>query len=96
MEKEYAVYILTNYKNTVLYIGVTSNLLYRVFQHREKIQDGFTKRYNVDQLIYYEIYDDVSYAIGREKQLKKWSRLKKEKLITNFNADWRDLYDDLI
>jgi putative endonuclease len=89
------VYILTNKNNTVLYTGVTSNLKKRVWEHREKLVDGFTKQYNVTRLVYYEVFADIRDAIGREKQLKGGSRQKKIDLINSMNAEWRDLYDDL-
>ena len=95
MDKVYCVYILTNERNTVLYTGVTSDLLARVYQHREKLIDGFTKRYNVCKLIYYDAGSDPSGAIEREKQIKAGSRQKKIDLINGMNPEWRDLYDDL-
>ena len=91
-----AVYILTNRTNKVLYIGVTSDLVGRTWQHKGKLIDGFTKKYNLCKLIYYEIYDDMSNAINREKQLKKWRREKKEFLINNFNPTWEDKFDFII
>ena len=93
--KQYYVYILTNKTHSVLYIGVTSNLKRRVFEHKEKLVEGFTKRYNVDKLVYYEVGEDVMGAISREKQLKDGPRLKKIRLIEGMNAEWRDLYEDL-
>lgn len=96
MAKDYYVYILTNYKKTVLYVGVSNDLIRRVYQHKQRTVQGFTARYNVDCLVFYECYDDISYAIGREKQLKKWSRVKKEKLINQFNPTWRDLYNEIV
>lgn len=96
MEREYFVYMLTNYHKTVLYIGVTNNLVARIFQHKDRKIAGFTKRYNVSRLVYYELYDDISYAIAREKQLKKWSRIKKNNLVSSFNPSWRDLYDEIV
>jgi putative endonuclease len=95
MGKQYCVYIMTNKRNTVLYTGVTSNLARRVFEHKNKLIDGFTKRYNVNKLVYYEIFDDVNYAIAREKQIKGGSRKKKIDLIENVNKDWKDLYTTL-
>lgn len=88
-------YIMTNQHNTVLYTGVTSNLQKRVWQHREKLVEGFTKRYNVVKLVYYEVCPDILTAIAREKQLKGGSRPKKVDLIQGLNPEWRDLYDDL-
>ncbi|PCJ21112.1 MAG: excinuclease ABC subunit C [Candidatus Cloacimonadota bacterium] len=90
------IYILTNYTNKVLYIGVTSDLIKRISQHRQKLVEGFTKKYNCQKLVYYEQFDDVLNAIVREKQLKKWSRVKKENLINSLNKDWIDLYEGLL
>jgi putative endonuclease len=95
LHRPYYVYIMTNRHNTVLYTGVTSNLQKRVWQHREKLIEGFTKRYNVTKLVYYEVFDDVRAAIAREKQLKGGSRQKKLDLVNSMNGEWRDLYDDL-
>ena len=90
------VYILTNKGNRVLYTGVTSNLIRRIYEHREKLNEGFTKRYNVYKLVYYEIFTDIYMAIAREKQIKAGSRAKKLELINRFNHDWRDLYQDIL
>jgi putative endonuclease len=95
VEKVYCVYILTNQRNAVLYTGVTSDLGARVHQHREKLLPGFTNRYNVSKLVYYEAGRDASGAIAREKQIKAGSRQKKIELINRFNPEWRDLYDEL-
>jgi putative endonuclease len=95
LEKQYCVYILTNQRHTVLYTGVTSDLLRRVFEHREKQTPGFTSRYNVDKLVYYEVTEDATAAITREKQIKAGSRRKKLDLIAAMNPEWRDLYDEL-
>jgi putative endonuclease len=95
MNKNYFVYILANKNNNVLYIGVTSDLLARIYQHKDKMVSGFTKKYNVDKLVYYEIYEDVYEAISREKQLKNLVRRKKIYLINNFNPKWIDLYEQL-
>ena len=91
MNKTYAVYILTNYNETSLYIGVTSNLQKRVWEHKNKVVEGFTKKYNVDRLVYYELTEDVESAINREKQLKRWHRQWKINLIKEMNPDFRDL-----
>jgi putative endonuclease len=96
MERRYHVYILTNRHHTVLYTGVTGNLLQRVFEHRSKTLPGFTKQYNVDKLVFYEEAADATSAIGREKQIKGGSRQKKLALITAMNPGSRDLYDDLL
>lgn len=90
LSKYYYVYIMTNVSGT-LYIGVTSNLEKRVYQHREKIIAGFTARYNITQLVYIETFDHPSDAIAREKQLKRWGRTKKIKLIESTNPSWDDL-----
>jgi len=89
------VYIMTNKRNTVLYTGVTSDLKARVWRHREKVVKGFTQRYNIAKLVYYEPFDDVLDAIAREKQIKAGSRRKKIALVNGMNPEWRDLYDDL-
>jgi putative endonuclease len=91
----YYVYILSNNAGTVLYTGVTGDLRVRVYQHKEKLIAGYTKRYNVTRLVYYEIGDDVLAVIAREKQIKGGSRKKKLALINALNSEWRDVYDDL-
>ena len=93
MNKGYYVYILRNHLGTVLYIGVTNDLIRRVYEHRNKLVEGFTKRYNVDRLIYYEVHDSIESAIMREKQIKKWKRGWKQNLILGFNPKLYDLYD---
>jgi putative endonuclease len=92
----YYVYILTNFTNTVLYTGATSNLIKRVWQHRHKLIKGFTAKYNVNKLVYYECCEDVMSAIAREKQIKAGSRKKKIDLINKMNPKWKDLYKDII
>ena len=89
--KQYFVYMLTNKSNKVLYIGVTNNLYRRMFEHKNKMVDGFTKKYNVTKLVYYEVTSDVSSAISREKQLKNWHRDWKINMINDFNPTWKDL-----
>ena len=89
------VYILTNYKNTVLYVGVTGDLVQRIWQHKNKVVKSFSSRYNLGKLVYYEIYADAETAIKREKTLKLFRRQKKIDIITQFNPLWRDLYDDI-
>ncbi len=96
LSKNYYVYILTNKINTVLYIGVTDNIKRRVYEHKSKVVPGFTSRYNLTKLVYYEIFEDPLSAITREKQLKGWIRIKKENLIYSFNPEWEDLYEELI
>ena len=90
-----AVYILANKPHGVLYIGVTSNLAGRVYLHKGKVTRGFTAKYNVDRLVYYELFDDMYTAISREKQLKAGSRRKKIELIESLNPRWADLYDSI-
>ena len=87
--KTYYIYILTNKNKTTLYIGVTNDLQRRFSEHQEGIGSKFTKRYNIHHLIYYESFNNISKAIAREKQLKRWSRMKKEKLIEIVNSDWK-------
>lgn len=96
MDKRYFVYILTNKRNTVLYTGVTSDLKRRVYEHREKIIPGFTKKYSVCKLVYYEVTESIEVAIWREKQIKGGSRQNKLDLINGMNPRWRDLYEDLL
>ena len=92
----YFVYILTNNNNKVLYVGITNDLVRRIYEHKQKIIDGFTKRYNVNKLVYFEQTSDVNSAISREKQLKSFSRDKKENLINHYNPQWNDLYDSIL
>ena len=89
------VYILASRKRGTLYVGVTNDLGRRVWEHREKLNDGFTKRYGVTQLVYYEVFDCVNDAIAREKRLKRWPRAWKIRTIERDNPDWHDLYEDL-
>jgi putative endonuclease len=86
---------MTNKENTVLYTGVTNDLKRRAYEHKEKLVEGFTKKYNITKLMYYEIYNDIENAILREKQIKGGSRQKKVELINSMNKDWRDLYQEL-
>ena len=95
MNRQPAVYIMTNKKNTTLYTGVTSNLPERVWQHKQKLVDGFTKKYNIITLVYYEYYNDMRDALEREKQIKGGSRKKKIILIESINPNWNDLSNDL-
>lgn len=94
MVRSYWVYILTNRRNGTLYIGVTNNLARRVWEHRQKVVPGFTQKYNLTRLVYFEETTDVRSAIAREKQLKGWLRAKKVALIEGMNPQWRDLYWD--
>jgi len=89
--KYYFVYILTNWNNRVLYIGITNNLERRNFEHKNKLVDGFTSKYNLNKLVYFETFEDSLLAIAREKELKKWSRKKKDDLIKTKNPEWKDL-----
>lgn len=90
----YFVYILSNWNDSVLYVGVTGNLPRRLYEHRNGLVDGFTKKYNVHKLVFYEETNDVYAALSREKQLKKWSRTKKIWLISQHNSQWQDLSQD--
>ncbi len=89
------VYILASKKRGTLYIGVTSDLVKRIFEHKNNFVEGFTQKYHVHQLVYYEVFEDINNAILREKQLKKWNRVWKFELIENFNPEWRDLYNEV-
>jgi len=95
MEKQFRVYILASGRNGTLYVGVTSNLVQRVWQHKEGAVPGFTQKYNVKQLVWYEMHDDAESAILREKRIKKWNREWKIDLIERFNPYWSDLYDEI-
>lgn len=95
MDHSYYIYILTNTLKSVLYIGITNNLLRRLEEHRSGIVDGFSRQYQTKTLIYYETTSDVYAAISREKQLKGWSRKKKEELIRSLNPQWKDLSEEL-
>ncbi len=90
--RQYYVYILASKIGGTLYIGVTNNLVRRVFEHRQKLVEGFTKQYDVTRLVYYEVHSDVEAAITREKQMKKWNRAWKIRLIEEGNPNWDDLY----
>ena len=96
MGKQYYVYMMTNEHNTVLYTGVTNDLQRRAYEHRTGRGSGFTSRYNVNKLVYYEVTGDANAAIAREKRIKGGSRQKKIDLIEAMNPEWRDLYDELI
>jgi putative endonuclease len=93
--KQYYVYILASKIGGTLYIGVTNNLIRRVYEHREKLVDGFTKQYGVARLVYYEVHSDVEAAITHEKQMKKWNRAWKVRLIEESNPNWDDLYGQI-
>jgi putative endonuclease len=96
MERQPAVYILASDRNGTLYIGVTSDLVKRVWDHKNDSVDGFTKRYGVHRLVHYELHDDMLFAIAREKQLKKWNRAWKLELIEEKNPEWKDLSDEIV
>ncbi len=92
---QYYVYILANRTNVALYIGVTNDLKRRVYEHKQKLAKGFSEKYGIDKLVYYEILDDPENAIIREKRLKGGSRARKNQLVESLNPRWRDLYDEL-
>ncbi|MFH1678921.1 MAG: GIY-YIG nuclease family protein [Candidatus Omnitrophota bacterium] len=94
-ERNGYAYLMTNKGNTVIYTGVTSDLKTRVYEHKEKLIDGFTKKYNVDKLVYYEAFDEIEEAIIREKQIKGSSRKKKVELINSMNPCFKDLYYEI-
>jgi putative endonuclease len=95
MSRQFYVYIMTNKYNTVLYTGVTNDLRRRVYEHKAKLVSGFTSKYNVTKLVYYEVCGDAMSAIAREKQIKGGSRQKKVDLVNGMNSEWRDLYEEL-
>ena len=95
MGKQYYIYVMTNPGNNVLYVGVTNDLKRRVYEHKNKLVEGFTKKYNIMKLVYYESGEDIKSVIEREKQLKAGSRLKKITLIESMNKNWQDLYDEI-
>ena len=91
LNKNYYVYILTNWNNTVMYVGVTNELVRRVYEHKNKIYEGFTKKYNLNKLVYFELFFDINEAIKREKENEKWKKEKKNTLVESTNPEWRDL-----
>ena len=93
--KQGYTYIITNIHNRVLYIGVTSNLIKRIYEHKNKLADGFSKKYNLNKLVYYEVHDSIESAIIREKYLKGKKRIFKEELINSMNPEWNDLFDSI-
>ena len=95
MNRQYYVYIMTNQYNTVLYTGITNDLIRRVYEHKDKLVEGFTKKYNINKLVYYEIFEDPENAILKEKIIKGGSRAKKIKMIESMNYKWDDLYNNL-
>ena len=96
MDKHYYVYIMANDTNTVTYTGVTNDLIRRIYEHKNKVVAGFTSRYKITKLIYYEVGENIESAILREKQIKSWLRKAKVALINTMNPDWHDLYPELI
>ncbi len=90
-EHHYYVYIVSNWNNKVIYVGITNNLQRRIYEHKNKLIKGFTEKYNVSKLVYFEQTKDVISAIAREKEIKKWRREKKNKLINSLNPEWKDL-----
>jgi putative endonuclease len=96
MKKQPAVYIMTNKRNGTLYIGVTSDLIKRVWEHKNNLVEGFTKRYGLHQLVWYELHETMESAIQREKRLKDWKRKWKLELIEGTNPNWQDLYDGIV
>jgi len=93
---EYYIYILSSKRNGTLYIGVTSNLIKRIWEHKNDLVEGFTKKYKVHDLVYFEATDTINFAIEREKQMKKWNRFWKIELIEKMNPEWKDLYTKII
>ncbi len=91
---QYYIYILTNEYNNVMYIGITGDLKRRLYEHKHQLIDGFTKKYNVHKLVYFESFNDPTNAIKREKQLKKWVRNKKNSLVETMNPTWKDLTEE--
>ncbi len=94
-DKQFCVYILANNTNVALYVGVTSNLKRRVYEHKQKLVNGFAEKYGIDKLVYYELYEDAENAILGEKRLKGSSRAKKNRLVESLNPEWRDLYNEI-
>lgn len=92
----YYVYILAKARNSTFYTGVTNDLIRRTWEHKEGLADGFTKKYGIKTLVYYEIYDDINQALHREQIIKKWKRNFKMDAIERMNPDWKDLYDEII
>ena len=96
MSAQFYVYLLASRRQGTLYVGVTRDLVRRVYEHKHKATQGFTKRYSVDRLVWFEFYDDPLTAIEREKEIKKWRRAWKIELIEETNPDWRDLYPEIV
>lgn len=94
--KQPCVYILASKRNGTLYTGVTSDLIARIWQHKQNLVEGFTKKYHVHALVWYEVHEEISAAIAREKAIKKWNRAWKIEMIEKANPEWRDLYDEIV
>ena len=94
--KSYYIYIMASRRNGTLYIGITNDIVRRVYEHKNNFIDGFTSKYGIHNLVYYEQFDNIESAIQREKQLKKWNRKWKLELIERANPNWKDLYEDLL
>ena len=90
-EYNFYIYILTNWNNKVMYVGMTNNLERRFYEHKNKLVDGFTKKYNINKLVYYEHTNDILTALAREKEIKRWRREKKNNLVVSINPEWKDL-----
>lgn len=95
-DKQFYVYITTNYSNKSIYTGITNDLIRRIYEHKSGLKDSFTSKYKVDRLVYYEIFNDSINAITREKEIKGWTRRKKINLINSSNPQWEDLYEKLL
>ena len=95
LERSYYVYLLTNWNNKVMYVGVTNDLAHRIYEHKSKLVPGFTEKYQVRKLVYFEETSDVEAALAREKEIKKWRREKKDALVIDRNPEWRDLSEEL-
>jgi putative endonuclease len=93
---KYYIYILTNKSDNLYYTGVTNNIIRRIYEHKNKLIEGYTSRYNLNIFVYYEEYNDVNQAIAREKEVKDWRREKKRELILSLNPEYKDLYDDFV
>ena len=91
MTRTYYVYLLTNWNNKVMYLGVTNNLKRRIYEHKNKLIKGFTEKYNLNKLVFFEETQDITSAIAREKEIKKWRREKKNQLVNRMNPNWKDL-----
>jgi putative endonuclease len=96
MQKQYYVYIMASKKHGTLYIGATDDLVKRVYQHKNNLVEGFTKKYNIHMLVYHESTSNANSMVTRERQLKKWNRQWKIELIEKFNPEWKDLYEEII